>query len=49
MLLQKAAARHVQQLLARLVVLIGPGGGKLDTAGAPASVAGVLLLLAEVL
>jgi hypothetical protein len=44
MLLQKAAARHVQQLLARLRALVGPGGSKLDTAGAPASAAGVLLL-----
>lgn len=46
MLLQKSTARHVQQLLAKLA---GPGGSKLDTAGAPASVAGVLLLLTGVL
>jgi hypothetical protein len=49
MLEQKAAALHVQQLLARLAGLIGTGGAKLDTAGAPASAAGVLLLLAGVL
>lgn len=49
MLLQKSTARHVQQLLAKLAALTGPGGSKLDTAGAPASVAGVLLLLTGVL
>jgi hypothetical protein len=41
MLLQKAAARHVQQLLAKLKALIRPADSKEDTAGAPASDAGV--------